>query len=136
MTVEHGRVMDQSESTSKTLSHLLVFSADSLLPARSPYFAGEAVRETVRGIQEQGNTANVKHFFASKRLFDSYRPAIDSSPTDEQEYLRTGNPSGTYLISQANYTISSEVDDSTAHELYVYPFAEAVRAGAGSIMCS
>ncbi|GAA6009883.1 hypothetical protein JCM11491_000851 [Sporobolomyces phaffii] len=84
-----------------------------------PYFAGEAVRETVTGMQSQGVGANVKHFFGN-----------------EEEYLRTGNPSGTYLVSEANYTISSNIDDATAHELYVYPFAESVRAGAASIMCS
>lgn len=30
-----------------------------------PYFAGEAVRETVSGMQSQGVGANVKHFFGS-----------------------------------------------------------------------
>ncbi|GAA5879255.1 hypothetical protein JCM16303_003139 [Sporobolomyces ruberrimus] len=84
-----------------------------------PYFAGEAVRETVSGMQKQGVTANVKHFFGN-----------------EQEYLRTGNPSGTYLVSEQNYTISSNIDDATQHELYVYPFSEAVREGCGSVMCS
>jgi beta-glucosidase len=32
--------------------------------------------------------------------------------------------------------ISSNVDDKTLHELYLWPFADAVRAGTGSIMCS
>ncbi|KJZ73426.1 hypothetical protein HIM_07220 [Hirsutella minnesotensis 3608] len=32
--------------------------------------------------------------------------------------------------------ISSNVDDKTMHELYAWPFADAVRAGVGSIMCS
>lgn len=67
-------------------------------------------------------------------------PSVDHSivfeSLDEQEYLRTGNPSGTYLVSEQNYTISSNIDDATAHELYVYPFSEAVREGAASIMCS
>lgn len=31
---------------------------------------------------------------------------------------------------------SSNVDDITMHELYMWPFADAVRAGTGSIMCS
>lgn len=37
-----------------------------------------------------------------------------------------------YDISEA---ISSNVDDKTMHELYVWPFADAVKAGVGSIMC-
>lgn len=31
---------------------------------------------------------------------------------------------------------SSNIDDITLHELYLWPFADAVRAGTGSIMCS
>lgn len=33
-------------------------------------------------------------------------------------------------------TLSSNIDDKTMHELYLWPFADAVRAGAGSFMCS
>ncbi len=33
-------------------------------------------------------------------------------------------------------TMSSTVDDRTMHELYLWPFAEAVRAGVASVMCS
>ncbi|KIH92662.1 beta-glucosidase [Sporothrix brasiliensis 5110] len=33
-------------------------------------------------------------------------------------------------------TISSTVDDRTMHELYLWPFADAVRAGVASVMCS
>jgi beta-glucosidase len=29
---------------------------------------------------------------------------------------------------------SSNIDDRTLHELYLWPFAESVRAGAGSVM--
>lgn len=32
--------------------------------------------------------------------------------------------------------LSSNIDDVTMHELYLWPFADAVRAGVGSIMCS
>jgi len=31
---------------------------------------------------------------------------------------------------------SSNIDDITLHELYLWPFADAIRAGTGSIMCS
>ncbi|KAF7170201.1 hypothetical protein CNMCM5623_002698 [Aspergillus felis] len=33
-------------------------------------------------------------------------------------------------------TISSNIDDKTLHELYLWPFADAVRAGVGSVMCA
>jgi beta-glucosidase len=33
-------------------------------------------------------------------------------------------------------TLSSNIDDKTMHEMYLWPFADAVRAGVGSVMCS
>lgn len=33
-------------------------------------------------------------------------------------------------------SLSSNIDDKTMHELYLWPFADAVRAGTGSVMCS
>jgi len=33
-------------------------------------------------------------------------------------------------------TLSSNIDDKTMHELYLWPFADAVRSGVGSVMCS
>ena len=32
--------------------------------------------------------------------------------------------------------LSSNLDDKTLHELYLWPFADAVRAGTSSIMCA
>lgn len=32
--------------------------------------------------------------------------------------------------------MSSNLDDKTMHELYLWPFADAVKAGTGSVMCS
>ncbi|GAA5901836.1 beta-glucosidase [Sporobolomyces salmoneus] len=84
-----------------------------------PFFAGEAVRETVAGMQSQGVGSNLKHFYGN-----------------EQEFLREGNPQGSYLTVEEDYIISSDIDDTTAHELYIYPFAEAVREGAASVMCA
>lgn len=33
-------------------------------------------------------------------------------------------------------TISADIDDRTMHELYLWPFVDAVRAGVASVMCS
>lgn len=33
-------------------------------------------------------------------------------------------------------SLSSNVDDKTLHELYLWPFADAVKSGLGSVMCS
>lgn len=54
---------------------------------------------------------------------------------DEQEYLRIGAPYG-YISAVPNRTIDDIIDPATLRELYTSPFAEAIRAGAGSIMSS
>ena len=55
------------------------------------------------------------------------RVLILPSIANEQEHFRQGPP-------PANLTaaISSNIDDVTMHELYLWPFADAVKAGTGS----
>jgi len=80
-----------------------------------PYLSGIAVADTVRGIQDAGVVACTKHYILN-----------------EQEHFRQpGNFEGSFVDA-----ISSNIDDKTLHELYLWPFAEAIRAGTGSIMCS
>jgi hypothetical protein len=64
---------------------------------------------TIEGVQSVGVIATIKHFIAN-----------------EQEQYRM------YSIVQPG--ISSNVDDRTLHELYLWPFAEGVRSGVGSVM--
>lgn len=91
--------------------------------------------QTIQGIQSAGVIACAKHYIAN-----------------EQEHFRQVPESAGYgsIISDA---LSSNIDDVTMHELYLWyiygyhirlltmltiprPFADAVRAGVGSIMCS
>ncbi|KAI0455350.1 glycoside hydrolase family 3 protein [Xylaria acuta] len=83
-----------------------------------PYLTGVSMSETVKGIQDAGVVACAKHFILN-----------------EQEHFRqVGESTGRgYNISE---TLSSNIDDKTMHELYLWPFADAVRAGVGSVMCS
>ncbi|KAL2811632.1 glycoside hydrolase superfamily [Aspergillus granulosus] len=76
-----------------------------------PYLSGVLVKETVLGTQEAGVVATTKHYIAN-----------------EQESYRGGS----------NFTaaVSSNIDDVTMHELYLWPFQDALLAGTGSIMCS
>ncbi|KAJ7625259.1 beta-glucosidase [Mycena polygramma] len=76
-----------------------------------PYLSGAASVATINGIQSVGVIATVKHFIAN-----------------EQEHYRGG--------SNAAQIYSSNIDDKTMHELYLWPFAEAVKAGVGAVMCS
>ncbi|CAF9931380.1 MAG: hypothetical protein GOMPHAMPRED_005905 [Gomphillus americanus] len=82
------------------------FGADPVLEAI-------AASQTIRGIQDEGVQATAKHLIAQ-----------------EQEHFRQPGRWGT------PHAISSNVDDRTLHELYLWPFAESIRTGVASIMCS
>ncbi|KAK4701686.1 beta-glucosidase, partial [Phenoliferia sp. Uapishka_3] len=73
----------------------------------------------VKGLQDAGVQASAKHFIAY-----------------EQETWRTYYWAATKNNTQRNQQIDSYLDDTTMHELYLTSFAEAVRAGAASVMCS
>ncbi|KAI6855986.1 putative beta-glucosidase [Hortaea werneckii] len=85
--------------------------------SNDPYLSGQLIAPTVTGIQESV-IACVKHW-----LFN------------EQETNRNPFAFG-FLGYFGNQAVSSNVDDRTAHELYMWPFQDALAAGAGSIMCS
>jgi beta-glucosidase len=76
-----------------------------------PYLSGILVGETVKGVQDAGVITSTKHFIGN-----------------EQETNR--NPVG------STSAVSSNIDDRTIHELYLWPFQDAVKAGTGNIMCS
>ncbi|KAK1756325.1 hypothetical protein QBC47DRAFT_184753 [Echria macrotheca] len=83
-----------------------------------PVLTGIAIAETIKGVQDGGVVACAKHFIGN-----------------EQEHFRqTGEAQGYgFNITE---TLSSNIDDKTMHELYLWPFVDAVRAGVGSVMCS
>ncbi|PKY04238.1 beta-glucosidase-related glycosidase [Aspergillus campestris IBT 28561] len=83
-----------------------------------PALTGVLFAETIRGIQDAGVIATAKHYIAN-----------------EQEHFRQ-TPEAEGLGFEISDTLSSNVDDKTMHELYLWPFADAVRAGVGAIMCS
>lgn len=64
---------------------------------------------TIKGMQSTGAIAALKHFIGN-----------------EQEMYR--------MSSVVSKGYSSNIDDRTLHELYLWPFAEGVRAGVGSLM--
>lgn len=82
-----------------------------------PYLQGVAARATTREIQKAGLVATIKHFIGN-----------------EQEHFRqVGEYYGSGPISQS---LSSNIDDRTMHEIYMWPFADVVNEGVGSVMCS
>ncbi|OWP02978.1 hypothetical protein B2J93_3558 [Marssonina coronariae] len=81
-----------------------------------PILTGVGMAETIKGIQDAGVIANAKHYIVN-----------------EQERNRdpSWSENGTRIEA---YSVN--LDDQTIHELYLWPFADAVRAGVGSVMCS
>ena len=74
-----------------------------------PVLQAAGARQHVLGVQSQGVIATAKHLIGN-----------------EQESSRMASP-----LSRA---LSANIDDRTLHELYLWPFAEAVRAGVGAVM--
>ncbi|GME28831.1 uncharacterized protein LTHEOB_91 [Neofusicoccum parvum] len=81
-----------------------------------PYLSGVAMNASILGIQEAGAQACAKHFVGN-----------------EQETQRTSTVLADGTTVEA---ISSNIDDRTMHELYMWPFANAVKAKVASVMCS
>ncbi|KAF7555034.1 hypothetical protein G7Z17_g2474 [Cylindrodendrum hubeiense] len=81
-----------------------------------PYLTGRAMEGTIQGIQSVGVQACAKHYIGN-----------------EQETQRSNSfaSDGTEIDA-----ISSNIDDRTLHELYLWPFADSVKAGVASFMCS
>ena len=78
-----------------------------------PVLQGIASAETIKGIQEEGVMATAKHYILN-----------------EQEHFRQAFAWG------LPNAMSSNLDDRTLHELYLWPFADSIRAGVASVMCS
>jgi beta-glucosidase-like glycosyl hydrolase len=78
-----------------------------------PVLQAIAAAATIRGIQSEGVMATTKHYVGN-----------------EQEHFRQAREWG--LLN----ALSSNIDDRAMHEIYAWPFAESVRAGVASVMCS
>ncbi|KAH6688995.1 glycosyl hydrolase family 3 N terminal domain-containing protein [Plectosphaerella plurivora] len=74
-----------------------------------PVLQAKAAALSIKGVQEQGVIATIKHLIGN-----------------EQEMYRMYNP--------FQEGISSNIDDRVLHELYLWPFAEGIRAGSGAVM--
>lgn len=78
-----------------------------------PVLQAVAASQTIRGIQDAGVIATAKHYILN-----------------EQEHFRKSFEWG------LPHALSSNIDDRTLHELYLWPFSESIKAGVASVMCS
>jgi beta-glucosidase len=79
-----------------------------------PFLDGVLGAQSIRGLQESV-IASIKHWIANEQ-------ETNRNPIEDDD--------GTILSS------SSNLDDRTMRELYMWPFQDALYAGAGSVMCS
>ena len=79
-----------------------------------PYLAGVAMDLSVRGLQKHGVQSVGKHYIANEQETQRF-PSQQNGRTIE--------------------ALSSNIDDRTMHELYLWPFAQGIRAGVSWIMC-
>ncbi|KAJ4175326.1 beta-glucosidase [Fusarium falciforme] len=84
-----------------------------------PWLTGVGMHESVTGLQDMGVVATAKHFIGN-----------------EQEHFRIASEARLNGAGNVSESLSSNIDDKTMHELYMWPFADAVKAGVGSVMCS
>ena len=84
-----------------------------------PYLSGIAMEKTIIGHQDAGVQATAKHWIGN-----------------EQEIQRNPVYSKNNTTVKTSNALSSNIDDRTMHELYMWPFANAVKAKAASFMCS
>lgn len=84
-----------------------------------PYLTGALFAESIKGVQSTGQIAVGKHYIGN-----------------EQEHFRQTPETSGFGLANITYPGSSNIDDVTLHELYAWPFADGVRAGLASIMCS
>lgn len=82
--------------------------------APDPYLNGVAMEKAVKGMNSAGVVTIGRHFILN-----------------EQETNRSAG-----LSSSTTAVYSSNADDKTMHELYLWPFADGVHAGMGAVMCA
>lgn len=83
-----------------------------------PYLTGLMFAESIKGIQSAGVMTSAKHFIAY-----------------EQEHFRQSQEAKNWGFNVTE-SVSANLDDVTLHELYLWPFADGIRAGATTVMCS
>lgn len=84
-----------------------------------PYLQGVAGAQQIEGIQDEGVVAVVRHFVGN-----------------EQEHFRQVGEWDSEGWKNLKSSISSNIGDRTMHEVYLWPFADALRAGVGGVLCS
>ncbi|KAI5961853.1 bglE [Candida pseudojiufengensis] len=88
-----------------------------------PYLQGVFGAATVEGIQDEGVIASCRHLIGNEQEhFRQVGEWDDLNSKNDWDKLET--------------SISSNIGDRAMHEIYLWPFANVIKSGCGSIMCS
>lgn len=95
-----------------------------------PYLAGIAVAEGIKAQQDVGVISAIRHFLL-------YEQETNRQPSMGGGFgFGTENTTVSKRASSEDESYSSNVDDKTLHEVYMWPWADAIRAGAMAVMCA
>ncbi|KAL2825366.1 putative beta-glucosidase M [Aspergillus cavernicola] len=83
--------------------------------SHDPYLSGLLAADTIKRHHQRGVITSLKHFILNEQETNR-NPFANTTPQVE--------------------AVSSNVDDKTMHELYLWPFQDAIKAGSANIMCS
>lgn len=106
-----------------------------------PYLSGIAMGKAVAGMQSAGVVAAGRHFLFNEQ--ETNRSSMGNtggmggmggSPGAGGSPNSTGIPGSSSSTDDSRY--SSNVDDKTMHEIYAWPFYDAVKAGMMAVMCA
>lgn len=90
-------------------------------PSNDPYLTGILTYDTTVGLQKSV-MACVKHLIGNEQETSRKAPRFfENNATHPHRH---------------NASLSSNIDDKTMHELYLWPFYDSIKAGAGSVMCA
>lgn len=98
-----------------------------------PYLTGILAAQTVEGIQSIGVQVSTRVASYATEADFTIQACIKHYITNEQELRRnpvTASNGSTVL------PVSSNLDDRTMHEAYLWPFGDVVKSGVSSVMCS
>ena len=84
-----------------------------------PYLQGIGGAATVEGLQDEGVVATARHLVGN-----------------EQEHFRQVGEWDENDWNRLQCSLSANIGDRAMHEIYLWPFANVVRAGVGSVMCA
>jgi beta-glucosidase len=98
-----------------------------------PYLSGVLVEDTIVGMQSIGVQACVKHFIMNEQETQRNPSRNENGTTIE---ALSSNLDDKVSVSTINDTLELICNNKTMHETYLWPFANAIRAGSASVMCS